>query len=268
MTFPKNPTDLILAADYNYLQAQVEEIIGQNENGYGFSEIYSLPVSDANKVDTNSWRYLIRDLNIVSAHITNVTTATDISGITTGSLITTSMPNSAATNAAYALANRYTCHPAQYFTDPVTGGTVNYEGGTSTRTTVWGVDLREIHHTARVSFPTRLMARYFFNLGSYIQWTNRDLNNGLNDIDAEWATFFDSVLETPYIYSRNQYVNYDSTTTTYNSGTLQIEITANIVGSVGDPEYGRAIDFSIYYRNNDSSNLIVSPTVAYWNILI
>ena len=112
------------------------------------------------------------------------------------------------------------------------------------------------------------MARYFFNQGSYIEWTNRDLNNGLNDIDAEWALFFDYLLSIPYIYARDQYINYDSTTTSWSSGTLQIEVVANIVGNVGDYEYGREIDFTTYYRNNDSAQLIVSPTVAVWNIFI
>lgn len=268
MSFPKTTGNTIISSDYNYIQSIVEDVMGQNENGYGVSNIWSLPVSDRSIVTADRWKYLARDLNIISAHITNVTTATDTNGLNTSTLITTTLPNLAAVNADYGLANRYTCHPNQFFTDPTTGGTVDYSNGTSTRTTVWGVNVSEIHHTVRVSFPTRLMARYFFNQGAYIQWTNRDLNNGLNDIDAEWANFFDYVLKTPYIYSRNQYINYDNTTTSWSSGTLQIEIIADIVGTVGDVEYGSAIDFSIYYRNNDSSQLIVSPTVARWTIQI
>jgi hypothetical protein len=102
-----------------------------------------------------------------------------------------------------------------------------------------------------------------------VQWFGGDGNNGLNDLDGEWANFFDHINESKiYTYSRRQYVNYNSTTTTFNSGTLQVEIVATIVGSITDPEYGSAIDFNFYYRNLDSSILIVTPAVSYWEILV
>lgn len=270
MTFPiPNTTgSSVIYADFNYIQNIVEEIMGQGENGYGISDIDSIPVSQYNKVGIKEWQALSRDLGLIIQHITNFTTASGISGITTGTLIRAIPHNLAASTAEYALANRFTCHPAQYFIDPTTGNSVVFSTSSS-RTIDWGVEIREIHHTARVSFPTRLIARYFFNQGSYLQWFGGDGNNGLNDLDGEWANFFDHINASKiYTYSRRQYVNYNSTTTTYNSGTLQVEIVATIVGSITDPEYGNAIDFNFYYRNLDSSILIVTPAVSYWEILV
>ena len=267
MTFPKSQGDIILKDDYNYIQGIVGEIIGQGENGYGFSFYNSVPIGEGGSIQSSEWRNLATDLNRITRHITNVSDV--VVDITTGSIITNTLPNSAAVAADSSLVNRYTCHPDQYFVDPITSGTVNYLGGTSTRNSVWGVEVREIYHTSRVSFPNRLTARWFFNVGSYIEVHTFDQDNGLNDIDAEWAVFFDHLkASSPYLYSRDSYVNWESTTTVYNSGTLEISITADIVGNVGDNEHGSEIDFTIYYKNNDSATLIVSPTVARWEFLV
>jgi hypothetical protein len=268
MTLPTTTGNTIISADFNYIQSIVEEVMGQGENGYGMSDISSIPVSEYNKVGIKEWQALSRDLGIILKHITNYTTSSGISGITTGTLIIAKSHNIAASGAEYALANRYECHPAQYFLDPVTGNSVVYSTSSS-RTAAWGIEVREVHHSVRVSFPTRLIARYFFNLGSYVQWFAGDENNGLNDIDGEWANFFDYINTAKiYTYSRNQYTNYNSTMTVYNSGTLQVQIIATIVGSISDPEYGNAIDFNFYYLNLDSALLVVSPAVSYWEILI
>jgi hypothetical protein len=270
MTLPVSSGSFITAADYNDIYTLVSEVIGPGDNGYGLNLIYSQPISDRYTATRDQWTNLQYDLNTAYIHITNTSTANTV--ISTTTTITASFVNEMWDAANFVLANRYTCHPTQYI-DTVTNTTLYTENGVSERSTStsWGNPLTSpsITHQVNVVWASRLVQRYFFNTGGELVWlpyhtgesTNPDVS--LNDLDTAWANFINYVQSVGgWNYDRDTFETYlGSTSTVYNSGTLQISILA-------DRETDRSIRFTCTLTNLDSPGLEVAPTTKYYNIIV
>lgn len=259
--------------DYNLIQNTLNEVMGLNPNGYGIPWIYSSPVNTGTRISAQQWNDLKQDLNVAYQHIFNTETATFsfITGtvlalipgadISTGTL-TTSKHNLMYDAAQTILANRYTCHPDQYFSD--LNGNVTRTGGISTRTEVWGVgsDL-EIYHTVSAVFATADAARYFFNSGGVFTWTGFWSQEAQSDIDLLWQGFISYIqLNGNYEYNRANFLTTGTTTTSYTSGTLQVNVVA---GKTTTGTYAnREIVFTTTFKNNDAGTLVVVPSFAKW----
>lgn len=266
MTFPIISGEPPEVADFNTSQAQLEDIIGLGENGYGIPTLWSAPVSREDRVRASNWNYLQRDLDSVYIHITNTGSGVTSVLVTGTTVVSSAVGNTIYNALAYVQANRYTCHPSQYYVDPVTSETWNTTDGTSTRTTVWGLgDTTEITHKVNAVWQNRLSARYFFNQGGYYIWKPSHLNDGKNELDTEWARFINWVnAQGGYEYGRTQYMNTTTNTATasWNSGTL----TMSVVAERNPAE--DAVLFTISYRNNSLPSMVIAPSTGYWNVIV
>lgn len=270
MTLPVSSTATISAVHYNDIHNLVSEVIGVGENGYGLSLYYSNPVTDQNISSAQQWRRLQGDLNTAYKHITDQF-AIPPGTIITGTTITTADLTNVYWNAAnYVVNNRYTCHPNQYYVDPQTLATINTTEGTSTRTLVsgWGLDPEgAITHKVNVTWASRLTTRYFFNCGGKFEWKPYHTNTSttgasLNDLDEEWANFINYFQQAEtYVYDRQTYEDWVTTSTVYNSGTLRISVLA-------DQETDRNIRFTFTFTNVDTADLVVIPSTEYYNIIV
>jgi len=296
-TFPVSTGTLITDPAYNELADTIIEIMSVGEDGYGLYDFFTTPITSSMPIRARSWDFLIRDMvNTVYHHVGNISTVT--TGSTTTSIVPGMsyqelLPMSTATNntiigpdlhnrlkeiADYVLANRYTCAEEQYFRDSATGFSINTDNGVSTRTSEWGVDRSYIDHKVRVRWANRLVARYFFNSGSYITWTPYHSNNGQNDIDSEWASFINSIQNAQAVneirYDRAAFLAQTPGTTatvypvgstrsfpdpTYQQGSLSCNV------EIFKANNEASIEVTATFRNDDSSLIIVTPTVGYWN---
>lgn len=288
-TFPLSTGTLIPNEAYNELADTVIEIIGPGEDGYGLFDYFTTPITSTMPIRAKSWDYLTRDLvNIIYHHVAHINTTTNtystvlpVTTATPGSVVSADLHNKLKEIADYVLANRYTCAEEQYYKDPVTGATVNTTDGVSTRTTEWGVTQDYIQHRVRVRWANRLIARYFFNGGGYITWTPYHSNNGLSELDGQWASFINSIQtdqDTNELrYDRAAFLAQTpgTTATIYPVGSTR---------SFPDPTYEQGslscnveifkanneawIEVKVTFRNSDSSLLVVVPTVGYWNYTV
>ena len=265
MTFPKTYGDTLSYYDYNDIQTYLNDTLGIGENGYGLASIRSGPIEVNNKVTAADWNNLVHDINMLSLHINNYIAS--IPYIATGTdVITTAIANNLYTTATFLHddSRRYTCHPSQF---EISSGTsiLFYTGGDSLRTLPWGVSTNAITHKVVSQFSSRLAARYYFNIGSYLTLTPYyQSGTGINDLDAEWANFIDYLRQpaNQYIYKRNEYENYSSTTTAWTSGTLHVSVTANRSSDQS------SIEFVTIYSNDSSPNLLITPAVGIYNITL
>jgi hypothetical protein len=112
-----------------------------------------------------------------------------------------------------------------------------------------------------------LTTRYFFNAGGKFEWnpyhTNASVTGlSLNDLDEEWATFINHFQQAEtYVYDRQTYEDWITTSTVYNSGTLRISILA-------DRETDRNIRFTFTFTNIETPDLVVTPSSEYYNIIV
>jgi hypothetical protein len=259
---------IIQSVHYNDIHNILTEVISVGENGYGISSFLSNPVTNRNISTASQWRRLQFDLNTAYVHITNQF-AIPPGTITTGTTITTAdLTNQYWTAANFVLDNRYTCHPDQYFVDPVTLATINTTDGKSDRTLEWGVDpAGTITHKVNVTWSSRLTKRYFFNCGGTFEWnpyhTGESVTGqSLNDLDEEWASFINHFQQAEtYVYDRQIHEDWITTSTVYNSGTLRISVLA-------DQETDRNIRFTFTFTNLETPDLVVIPSTEYYNIVI
>lgn len=269
---------------YNDLFTITNAVIGPNEDGYGLQDFFMSPVADE-LVKVHHFNLLRIDLvDIAYKHITSSTSVlTDIATLTTATdLVYYDLINQAGTVAEYVYDNRFTCHENNYFRDPLTGVSTNTTGGTSSRTIEWGVTENYIEHIVKATWPTRLLARYFFNCGGYFNWTPYHSNDGLSGIDSLWANFIQniqsSLASSPLTYKRDDFINQTPGSTvmlypegstrtspdpTYDNGdTLSIEV--RVTKSVDE----ELLTFNIQFINSDNTLLVVTPSVGYWNEII
>lgn len=269
MPFPVSTTTTIAAVDYNDIHNLVFEVIGVGDDGYGLNLLRSSPVTDKNIASALQWQRLSLDLNSAYTHITNTSTLTSI--VTGSTVISADLTNQFWAAANYVTTNRYVCHPQQYYIDPTTLANINTVEGTSTRTlsTGWGLSPAEtdITHIVNVTWASRLTARYFFNSGGVFEWKPYHTNtsttvDSLNDLDEEWASFINHFQNAEtYVYDRQTFEDWTTTSTVYNSGTLRINVLA-------DKETDRNVRFTFTFTNIDTPGLTVIPTTEFYNIIV
>lgn len=284
MTYPiVTGTSIVQSVDYNSLYDIVTDVFAVDDDGYGLYAFASTPISSSNLVRAREWRNLESDLiRTAYFHITNTTTVLSYTTpIVVGQTIEAQRKNELKAVADYVSTNRYTCAEGQYYRDPVTGASINTTDGISSRTIEWGITENYIQHKVKVRWANRLVARHFFNTGGYLTWTPYHSNNGLNDIDSEWAAFIVSIQNSqvaqPIRYDRLSFINQVAGTTatvyavgssqvppnpTYESGTLSINVE---IFKANSEDF---VEFTITFANDDSAELVVSPTVGYWNYTV
>lgn len=280
MSLPTSSGSLILADNYREIYDKIIEVIGQGEDGYGLKDFSSLPVSTGTNVSIFDWNNLYEDVvKIAWTHITNQTTSTQLLPSEGNVIVDPNMHNELYNLVNYIYQNRFTCAEYQYFRNPQNGSSLNFTGGLSIRTSPWGGSGGlEIQHKVKTKWTTRLNARYFFNTGGFFTWTPYHLNNGLNDLDSEWAAFIKSIqvnqITNPLVYNRSIFVSHNPGSTlilrpsnsplsgsdpTYSSGTLSITV------EVFKANNEQSLEFTITLNNSNSSVLIVEPDIGYWN---
>jgi len=257
---------LITKETYNTAQSKLQNILGLGENGYGLPLISSSLVEVSRTATAKQWNNLIADINIVRQHVANTNTNTAYLITGTSILRASTVTNLISDiNWLYDDSRRYKCHPAQFFTTGTTSLTSTstfFSDSTSTRTLAWGTDTRKITHEVISRFPSRLAARYYFNIGSYLSFVPYYTGGLVNDLDGEWANFID-YLRNPtreYRYDREQYINYTSTLTVWTSGSLSISLLAEKL------EDEKTIKFTTSYMNNSSAGLYITPAGSTWTI--
>ena len=268
MTLPVTSGSFIAASDYNDIYAIVSEVIGVGDNGYGLNLFYSQPVSPQYIASVEQWRNLQYDLNTAHIHITNTSTANTL--ISTSTTITAAFINEMWNAANYINANRYTCHPEQYI-DTATNTVLYTVNGVSDRTstTPWGDPSGEtsITHEVNVVWASRLLQRYFFNTGGELEWNPYHTGdsvtaNSLTELDTAWANFINDIQELGgWVYDRDTFEIWTTTSTEYTSGPLKISVLA-------DKETERSIRFTVTMTNTDSPGLEIEPPTGYYNIIV
>ena len=267
----------ILYSEYNSIQSTVSDILGLNQFGYGLPFIYSRPVAGTERIKVSHWNSLLTDINMIQKHITGSSSTFTTS--TVNQLIAAAKTNDYLTTATWLLdagagnaSRRYTCAESEYYLDPVTGNTINYTNGTSTRVTVWGIQEPNITHIVRVGFPTADTMTYFFNLGSYITFLPYYLGAGLNSGDYEWFNFINWLRSgdpaAPVLrYDRTDSIAHtagSTVTNVYNATTSSSGINIDI--SVFKSLNGKYLDFTVNYRNNDIASIVIDPSARTWTL--
>lgn len=268
MTLPVSSSTIVQAVHQNDIHNHVIEVLGVGEDGYGISSFLSNAVTNRNVATASQWRRLQFDLNTAYAHITNQFAIPPGSIITGTTIISADLTNQFWNAANFVLDNRFTCHPNQYFVDPNTLANINTTEGTSTRTTVWGLEPEgTITHKVNVTWASRLTTRYFFNCGGKFEWKPYHTNTSttglsLNDLDEEWASFINHFQRAEtYVYDRQTFEDWTTTSTIYNSGTLRISVLA-------DKETDRNIRFTFTFTNLETPDLVVIPSTEFYNIIV
>lgn len=257
----------ISSSTFNIAQEKLQDILGIGEDGYGLPYILSDPISYTNRVSSQSWNFLLQDVNTIHRHITNQSTSSYIT-LNTSTILYASTVTNVFSNIdwLYDSTRRYTCHPSQFFTTGTnvlpTTSTFTL-GGVSTRTTVWGIDPTSLSHEVVATFPTRLRANYYFNLGSFLTFDPFVSGTSYSELDTRWITFVNymNVNSRKYKYDRAKF-QYNSTLTTFTSGTLSVSILAEKIN------VGKSIKFIITLSDSENTNVYINPTGNSWKILV
>ena len=282
--------DTIKTSHYNTLTVVSNDILGPGINGYGSLSANKWLVTNKNLVTLYGWERLLNDLYIISKHITNYGQFLPLipQTLTNTTLITSTITNSIIRYETYLEANRYNCHPLQYQASLVTGSTI-YRGsneerygpllelpGISSRTSTWGIYPEpSIRHIIEYTFLTGDAARYFFNAGGEIVWEPNYQATSINpsELDVEWAEVINKIIDIGgYVYSRDQF-NSGDVTFTYDTISLQIPTTLAIdiivTKNLSQDERGQienVITLTIEFRNENSPDFVVTPSVGLWQI--
>lgn len=188
MSYPTSTGTVIQAIDYNSIRSIIEDVSGLGSNGYGVTCFITRPVTST-KVDinANSWKRLIQELNSINLHQTGANIlyggSTLTNSILQGQLIRPGLHNFLYDKAIALESSRYTVHPSQLAPRVTTNGF-------SERTTDW---TGTIKHIVQVSWRTDLQARYFFNLGGYLNITAAHLNDASGGNNDAWKSIIAAV---------------------------------------------------------------------------
>lgn len=258
----------IAAADYNSIYAILEDHLGLGDNGWGLPLLSSSPTIPFRKAGAYEYNNLLKDINIAHTHITNATTSTGYIGQGT-TVISAALFNQLlnTSNWLHDSSRRWTSHPDQYFkANKATGGTGTDMvplSASSERTLAWGANgISSIYHEATAVFRSPSAARYYFNQGNFLSFLPYYSGTGINDLDAEWANFIDSIRADPFIYNRTDFIAGDKEKLWENAGTLYIRVKADrsLDQSV--------IDFTVTFGNTANPNLLITPAVGTYKVII
>ena len=254
--------------DYNFLQREVDEILGLSQDGYGVSSINSVSVTNSNQVSTSQWNSLLLDFDFIHTHVYGAA-----SGLP--SVLNTTTEIAAAFQQAYhntivpiydTDSLRYSCTATQYYHEGIEN--INSRGGVSTSTSsIW---YGSMSHIYRAEWATDLVARYFFNTGATFAWnTFYTPAATTSSSDTSWADFMIYLKSTTpevdgpiYEYKRADWITTATTTvTTYTSGTMSISIMAvkNTVTNALIGQLPSSIKFTVTYADSSVPVFTVLP---------
>jgi len=254
--------DIIQKTDFNGLQSQVADVLGQGLNGWGLTVYSSTPVTEMDVVTVDDWKKLQSDINLAARHISNASTSTVVIG--TGTIISSTLVDLLSESVDWVIGNRHKCHPSQFFNRAV--------GAESSRTTLWGNDTPSptITHNVEAVWANSQLAREYFNQGGEFVWTpyhtnSSVTNQSLNDLDEKWASFINHLQgQGGWKYNREDFVKTDAETVdTLSSGTLRISVAAtrNLQGS--------GVNFQFVFSDLTQLALLsIEPNPAYYNIVV
>lgn len=272
MTLPAVVSNIIDNEDFNASFLIADQILGQNDDGYGLLGFYSIPVTSFDRVTAEQWNNLAADIGIIYEHITGSTSS--IGYVVTGSSISTSFANTLYSTSTFCLdpSRRWTCHPSQFELNTLTN-TTTWWTTSSERSLVWGevpgtgAKIPSVTHKVVASWPTRDEAYWYFNQGAYLVWEPYHLNNGVNDLDGEWASFINTIRTSsePYRYGRTEFREYPGgTSTVFTAPGGQKTITVSAEVSANEEQ----VTFTIEYTNLETTLITITPGVGYYNFTV
>lgn len=130
-------------------------------------------------------------------------------------------------------------------------------GGTSTRTTSW---TDTISHEVRATWPSEDQANWFFNLGGYIEFDASQTGSPSSLGDTAWVNLINSL--TPIRYTRNDWVNWASTTTEIVGASPYNFVRYRVVSEKTEVN---EVTANISFINTTTS-ISVSPGAATWSV--
>jgi hypothetical protein len=227
--------NLILATDYNAIQAKIALVLGSGSGNYGYGQtVLSSAVGSNAKISVTQWANLRTDILRARQH----QTGTDLSSqLTTPS---TSVKIVESDRAAYMqMADDATTN--RLITVPISQATRENLVATTSRTTGWNGTVQQ---TVTVTFPDDNAARYFFNTGSRIEFSS-SLVGGVSDGGKtdSWRTLLNAM--------QTIYFDYDNTasTNTGGNGITNTNYGFSNLPSANTIIFTKAVDGTTYYPN-------------------
>lgn len=169
----------ITSVGYNDIQSKINTVLSTN---YGYTGVYSVPVTTGSTVSAGSWFNLYTDINRCIVHQTGVKINPELNTTSTDIVITAAKVNALDDYATQALANSTQVDASQL--------AVNSDNGISTLTSAWGNNRR---HRVTHTWPTADYARYFFNLGGKIRVNLSYALGNYSNQDAKWRDLIDAI---------------------------------------------------------------------------
>jgi len=277
MPYPVSTSDFVVVSDHNDIQSVIYDIVGLGSNGYGITDFDTRPVTTRFVVSAFAWKSMLSTLDRIKRHQTDQnlyygsTLTNELvlakSSRTTGTFITAELHNFINTTTQELLAGRYTVHPNQL--SPVIS-----TGGTSVRQNDW--TSQTIEHVIEVSWPTELIARYFFNLGGYLIVSAGHENNSFGGNNDAWKALIATI--PAQLYERSDFVSGGQTKTypVVNGVAPYDGLTYRAVATKVAPA---KIVFSITFIDAVAltppppdpvtiPSIVVLPSSARWNVLL
>jgi len=176
----------ITSVGYNDIQSKINTVLSTN---YGYTGVYSVPVTTGTTITSAQWFNLYVDINRCIVHQTGVKLSPTLIGTYNYSsdqyenvVLTAATVNTLDDYATQALANSTQVAANQL--------AVNSDNGTSTVTATWGNNRR---HRVRHTWSTADYARYFFNLGGNIRVRLSYTPGNYSGQDAIWQDLIDAI---------------------------------------------------------------------------
>jgi hypothetical protein len=182
-----SPGSIIYGADYNTVQALVNQILGTGtpfgpgtaSPTFGYNQpLASTLVGSGAIVTAAQWNSLASDINRIYTHQYNVNFPGYVT-YSTGQLITAANYNLLFNTMSALVSTRLTVNPAQLITTTA---------GSSTSSAAWGAGATGISNSGSIAFGTPAALQYFFNQGGSLRFQGFGPNQSGSSQDADWRT--------------------------------------------------------------------------------
>jgi hypothetical protein len=245
---PSARGNVITNEDYNRIQRNIAELLLPGIDRYGLTSINSQQRNVGQVITRDSWVNLTNDINAALEHQTNQRIP---QSIITGQPITANQFNYVFNTSTFVTAqeNRYRVHPQQLSPETRINRSVSTSGWTES-----------ISHSVLATWPGNFMANHFFNLGGEIRFKIEHLDNAAGPEDNLWKDIINSAQE--YRYTRNDFVTWNSTSTTIASGVGGFSYAKYLINA---ERVNNGVRFDVLLIN-DSIDLVVTPLNAIWQV--